>query len=221
LGGGEKILEKIKDTTIILIRHGECEGNIKGMFRGRSDFPLNKRGLAQARDLAKELKSFPIKYIFTSPLLRAMQTAELIACEHNLEIKIEAGLNNIELGSWEGRLMEEIASLFPREWDLWLNNPEKLKLKDMETLSEVQKRAKDCLDNLVYRHSGELIALVSHRAVLKPLVAACINISSPYFWKIHFDTASYSILTHRESRGYCLMQLNQNKHLKEYYTETA
>lgn len=214
-------MEGLKDTTIILIRHGECEGNIKGMFRGRSDFPLNERGLAQARDLARELKSFPIQHIFTSPLLRARQTAEIIACEHGLEIKIEEGLNNIELGRWEGRLMQEIARLYPQEWGLWLNNPEQLKLKDMETLYEVQIRAKHCLDRLVEQYSGEVLTLVSHRAVLKPLVAACINIASPYFWKIHFDTASYSILTHRVVRGYCLVQLNQNKHLKEYCTETA
>lgn len=214
-------MERLKETTIILIRHGECEGNIKGMFRGRSDFPLNERGLDQARDLARELKSFPIRYVFTSPLLRARQTAEIIAREHDLEVRIEEGLNNIELGSWEGRLMQEIAQLYPQEWGLWLNNPEKLKLKGMETLYDVQIRAKHCLDNLVSQYSGEVLALVSHRAVLKPLIAACINIGSPYFWKIHFDTASYSILSHRMVRGYCLVQLNQNKHLKEYCTEFA
>jgi broad specificity phosphatase PhoE len=48
--------QDFKGTLIILVRHGECEGNIKGIFRGRTDFPLNKRGLIQAQDLARELK---------------------------------------------------------------------------------------------------------------------------------------------------------------------
>jgi len=67
--------QDFKGTLIILVRHGECEGNIKGMFRGRTDFPLNERGLIQAQDLAKELKNFSIKHIYSSPLTRARQTA--------------------------------------------------------------------------------------------------------------------------------------------------
>jgi len=208
-----------KGTLIFLVRHGECEGNIKGMFRGRTDFPLNKRGLVQAQDLAQELKSFSIKYIYTSPLSRARQTAEAIAQQCGIEVKIEEQFNNIELGSWEGRFKKEIAELYPKEWELWVNNPEELRVEGMETLYDVQKRTKACLDSLVSRYNGETLVVVSHRAVLKPLIAACLNIASPYFWKIHLDTASYSLLSHKEGRGYCLVQLNQTKHLKEYVTE--
>lgn len=206
-------------TLIILIRHGECEGNIKRMFRGRTDFPLNKRGLVQAQDLAQELKSFPLKYIYTSPLSRARQTAEAISRQCRVEVKIEERFNNIELGSWEGRYKKEISQEYPKEWELWINNPEELRVTDMETLYDVQKRAKSCLDKLVLEHKGETLVVITHRAVLKPLIAACLNIVSPYFWKIHLDTASYSLLSYKDGRGYCLIQLNQTKHLKEYVTE--
>jgi broad specificity phosphatase PhoE len=206
-------------TLIILIRHGECEGNIKGMFRGRTDFPLNKRGLVQAQDLAQELKSFPLKYIYTSPLSRARQTAEAISRQCRVEVKIEERFNNIELGSWEGRYKKEISQEYPKEWELWINNPEELRVTDMETLYDVQKRAKACLDKLVLEHKGETLVVITHRAVLKPLIAACLNIALPYFWKIHLDTASYSLLSYKDGRGYCLIQLNQTKHLKEYVTE--
>ena len=213
------MFKDFKGTLIILARHGECEGNIKGMFRGRTDFPLNERGLIQARDLAKELKNFPLKHIYTSPLSRARQTAEAIGQECGIEVKLEEQFNNIELGSWEGQFKEEIARLYPKEWELWVNNPEELRVDDMETLYDVQKRTKACLDSLVSRYDGEVLVVVSHRAVLKPLIAACLNIASPYFWRIHLDTASYSLLSYKEGRGYCLLQLNQTKHLKEYVTE--
>jgi len=206
-------------TLIILVRHGECEGNVKGVFRGRTDFPLNERGLVQAQDLAQELKGFPIKYIYTSPLFRARQTAEAIAEQCRIEVKVEEGFNNIKLGSWEGRFMKEIAEQYPEEWELWVNNPEELRVEGMETLYDVQKRTKACLDSLVSRHNGETLVVVSHRAVLKPLISACLNIASPYFWKIHLDTASYSLLSHKKDKGYCLIQSNQNKHLKEYVSE--
>jgi len=211
--------QNFKDTLIILVRHGECEGNVKGMFRGRTDFPLNERGLIQAQDLAWELKIFSFKYIYSSPLYRARQTAEAIAKKCGAEVKIKNRFNNINLGNWEGRFKKEIAREYPEEWKLWVDNPEKLHVENMETLYDVQKRAKSCLDNLVSEHNGETLAVVSHRAVLKPLIAACLNIASPYFWKIHLDTASYSLLSYKEGRGYCLIQLNQTKHLKEYVTE--
>ncbi len=211
--------QDFEGTLIILVRHGECEGNIKGIFRGRTDFPLNKRGLVQAQELARELKKFPVKYIYTSPLSRSRQTAEAISQQCGVEVKIEEQFNNIQLGSWEGPFKKEIAREYPKEWELWVYNPEKLRIKDMETLYGVQKRAKACLDNLVSKHGGETLVVVSHRAILKPLIAACLNIASPYFWKIHLDTASYSLLSHKEDRGYCLIQLNQTKHLKEYVTE--
>ena len=213
------MFKDFKGTLIILVRHGECEGNIKGMFRGRTDFPLNERGLIQARDLAQELKKFSLKHIYTSPLSRARQTAEAISQECGIEVKVEEQFNNIELGSWEGRFKNEIAELYPKEWELWINNPEKLRVEDMETLYDVQMRTKACLDSLVSKHDGETLAVVTHRAVLKPLIAACLNIASPYFWRIHLDTASYSLLSYKEGRGYCLLQLNQTKHLKEYVTE--
>jgi len=213
--------QDFEGTLIFLVRHGECEGNIRGMFRGRADFPLNERGIIQARDLAWELKNFPVKYIYTSPLVRARQTAEAIEIQCGVKAKVEEGFNNIELGSWEGRFMKEIAEQYPEEWKFWVNDPEKLNVKDMETLYGVQKRAKVCLDNLVSKHDGETLVVVSHRAVLKPLISACLNIASPYFWKIHLDTASYSLLSYKKERGYCLLQFNQTKHLKEYITEWA
>jgi broad specificity phosphatase PhoE len=208
-----------KGTLIILVRHGECEGNIKEKFRGRIDFPLNERGFIQAQDLALELKNFPLKYIYTSPLSRARQTAEAISRQCRVKVKMEERFNNIELGSWEGCFKKEIAELYPKEWELWINNPEKLRVQDMETLYDVQKRAKACLDSLVSKRNGETFAIVTHRAVLKPLIAACLNIASPYFWKTHMDTASYSLLSHKEDKGYSLIQLNQTKHLKEYVSE--
>ncbi len=209
----------IKRTIIIIVRHGECKGNREGLFRGRSDFPLNEVGLYQARELAKEVTSLQPTKIFTSPLTRAMQTAEAIRRECNIEVEEREALNNIELGPWEGKSKEYIAQKYPDQWQVWLNEPEKLMVPGIESLDRVQQRAKRDLDNIVKQFSGETIIIVSHRAVLKPLVAACLGISKPYFWRIHLDTASYSILHFEKKHGFILVQLNQNKHLNEFISE--
>jgi phosphoserine phosphatase len=206
-------------TIIILVRHGECRGNREGLFRGRSDFPLNEVGLSQAIELAKEVKLFQPIRIFTSPLSRARQTAEAISRECNIEIEERFGMNNIELGPWEGKFKEFIAQKYPEQWQVWLNEPEKLTVSGMESLDQVQKRAKKDLDDLIKQYFGKTIVIISHRAVLKPLIAACLGINKPYFWRIHLDTASYSILHFEKKQGFILVQLNQNKHLNEFISE--
>lgn len=206
-------------TIVILVRHGECQGNREGLFRGRSDFPLNKVGLLQAEELAIEMKLWHPVRIFTSPLSRAKQTALAISKKYHIEIEERIAMNNIELGPWEGKSKEYIAREFPAQWKMWLNEPEKLIVRGMESLDEVQQRTRRDLNYLVEKYSGKTFVIVSHRAVLKPLIASCLGISRPYFWRIHLDTASYSILHFRKRQGYILVQLNQNKHLKEFISE--
>lgn len=206
-------------TTIFVIRHGECEGNRDGLFRGRCDFPLNENGIRQAEALAVELKNMGISRIFSSPLSRATETASRISRTCNTEWEIREGFNNVALGKWEGRPKKEVEEEYPEEWRLWIEHPERLHIPGGETLADVQRRAFSNLEHLVRIHSGKTIAIVSHRAVIKPLLAVCLGVAEPSFWKLHVDTASYSMLVHEEKRGYCLTLLNQTRHLSDMVQE--
>lgn len=207
-----------KQTKIILVRHGECDGNVKGMFRGQMDFPLNDRGMKQAMETGEALRKAGIKHVYSSPLTRARQTAEAIAEASGLRVQICEGVTNIHLGPWEGRLKKDIAREEPALWELWLNRPEDLNFPDMEPLDNVMNRSRDALDRLVDRHGGETISVVSHRTTLKPLLASCLGVSKPWFWRFHFDTASFSVLLH-DQRGYSILALNKTDHLSEFETE--
>lgn len=208
-------MKEKKTTRIILVRHGESEGNEKGLFRGRTDFPLTERGRTQARELAQALVGKDIRAVYTSPLIRARETAEMIASACSVPLEDRQGFTNMALGAWEGRPKTEIAQESPEEWELWMKNPERLHLPNAETFWQVQSRAFSNLQNLIGLHEGETFAVVSHRTILKPLVAACLGIAEPYFWRIHFDMASYSTLIHESSRGYTLTLLNETGHLTE------
>jgi probable phosphoglycerate mutase len=208
-------------TKIILVRHGETQGNREGLFRGQADFPLNENGLRQARDLAQALKKYELEAVYSSPLSRARVTAELIARSHNLKIEMEPGFNNIKLGLWEGVPKDEIAERFPELWELWVTRPEYLQIPEGETLDAVQVRASKALKRIVKEQRGKTLAVVTHRAVLKPLLAWALGIPKPYFWKLHIDTSSYSILEHTPKRGYTLTLLNETLHLKEFVRETV
>ena len=207
-------------TTAILVRHGECEGNREGLFRGRKDFHLNENGLAQAKALAGELAAFhTAQAIYSGPLSRAKETGRIIAEAMSIPLEIRNGIDNMSLGPWEGRPKIEIQEEYPEEWSLWLSNPERLRLEGAETLEDVRLRAFAEVNQLVRVHQGETFIIVTHRAVLKPVIASALEIAPPYFWRIHVDTASYSVLTHEESRGYCLVSLNQTHHLPDVVSE--
>jgi broad specificity phosphatase PhoE len=89
----------------------------------------------------------------------------------------------------------------------------------METLEKVQERSLKALQNLQIKFNSERIAIVTHRAVLKPLFAGMLNIPVPYFWKIHIDTAAYCIAEYRPQRGYTFTLINEFKHLQDYIRE--
>lgn len=101
-------------TTILLARHGECRGNVEGLFRGRVDFPLNERGLRQAAELGSALRPYSPEAVMTSPLLRAKDTARAIAGACSIRVEEDEGFNNISLGIWEGQPKTEIAERYPR-----------------------------------------------------------------------------------------------------------
>ena len=209
-----------KRTEIILVRHGECAENREGVFRGRSDGPLTERGVRQAELLAEEVaRFFSPSAIFSSPLQRARNTARAIGERLGIPVEERSGFTNMALGPWEGQSKDLIRETYPEEWALWIHNPERLALKGAETLDDVQRRAYANLDHLVRLHEGKAFVVVSHRAVLKPLLAACLAIPSPSFWRLHLDTASYSVLWHERARGYTCALLNQTRHLPDLVSE--
>ncbi len=210
----------MKQTTLIVIRHGETVANRENIFRGRMDFPLNEVGYRQAELLAKELLQYKLDAIYSSPLSRAIDTAKPIAKYQSLHIELEDDLTNICLGEWEGVPHKEISEKFPSEYDLWRTEPEKLKIPGGESLADVQARSVSAIERLVQKYCGQTIAVVSHRAVIKPLIAGLIGLPAPYFWKIHMDNSSYSIIYHTDLRGYMIYMLNYNRHLDNFVYET-
>lgn len=200
------------------IRHGESVGNREDRFRGRHDFPLNINGIQQAECLQQALFAVKFETIYTSPLIRASKTAEILSAG-KFPVKLENGLTNISLGSWENMLKSDVKEKYPDLWQLWKKNPEKLSFQGMETLQMVKKRSYQTLEKIMTRHSSGKIAIVSHRAVLKPLFAAILSMSEPFFWKIQIDTASFSIAEFRAEKGFTFTKINESSHLLDFTRE--
>jgi broad specificity phosphatase PhoE len=202
--------------TIYLIRHGETQANRDGVFRGRGEVPLSPSGVKQAQELRDRFAGLDVQRIFSSPLQRAAQTAAI--CFPGRELELEELVNNLDLGRWAGRRKREIAAEEPELWRRWLEEPERMAFPGGESLAVVKARAR-AFNVLLAAAAEERIAVVSHRSVLKCLLAEALNLGERWFWKFHLDNASVSVLLHDVTRSFVLARLNDTSHLSDYVFE--
>ncbi|MDJ0766025.1 MAG: histidine phosphatase family protein [Myxococcota bacterium] len=201
---------------IYLVRHGETEANKEDIFRGRNEVPLNQNGLVQAKDTQTYFDAIPIDLVISSPLSRATKTARIIFPQQ--EIRIEPLLENLDMGDWSGQPKQLFRERHPDLWQKWVTAPETLKFPKGESLSDVYRRARTFLTWLESIDFTSA-AVVSHRGVLKTIIAAAIGLKENYYWRFHLDNASISVLAYDERRGFALTKLNYTEHLSSFVVE--
>lgn len=151
-------------TELWLIRHGETNWNLTGRWQGQApDAPgLNETGRAQALTIYEQIKESNFSAIYSSDLLRARQTAELIAQPLGLSIFFEPRLREIDLGKWEGMLSEEIEAIYPQELAQRARDPFHSPAPDGESPYDVAKRVLIAINEIATRHPAESILIVAH-----------------------------------------------------------
>ena len=199
---------------VYLLRHGQTAWNKDRIFRGRADVPLDDHGLAQAQCAVQALEDIPLAEIHSSPLSRAIQTAQHTANAKNLPVKEAPELLDIDYGQWTGKSQVEIEKLFPELNRQWLERPEQVHFPKGEDLLAVQERAFAYLLTLARTAGDGAILLVSHRVVLKVLICAALELELSKFWHIKLDTASLSVLSFENDR-FALSRMNDTWHLQE------
>jgi len=198
-------------TQIILVRHGETEWNVKEVFRGRIDIELNETGLKQAQLLAKYLSDIEIDAIYSSPLKRALTTAEIVASYHKLKVEIAPGLIDFDYGEWQGLSHQEVKAKYRRLYAQWISRPDRVKMPVGESLDEVRERAMSVVDRVIANYEGSVL-LVSHRVVNKVLVCALLGLDNSHFWNIKQDTCGITTFTYEDGR-FILTKHNDTSYL--------
>jgi len=197
---------------IILARHGETEWNVEEVFRGRIDVELNETGIKQAELLAEYLSDLRIGAIYSSPLKRALKTAEIIAGYHKLDVEIAPGLIDFDYGKWQGLPHQEVKDKYKELYAEWVNSPDKVKMPAGESLNEVRKRAIDVVDSVIAKYKGTVV-LVSHRVVNKVLICALLGLDNSHFWNIKQDTGGITTFIYENER-FILTEHNNTSYLK-------
>ncbi|MBI4268150.1 MAG: histidine phosphatase family protein, partial [Chloroflexi bacterium] len=170
-------------TTIILARHGETEWNREEIFRGRIDVTLNQTGIRQAELLAEYLREAKIEAVYSSPLRRALMTAQPIARYHSLEVEITPALIDIDFGRWQGLSLQQVKAQDTELYELWINNPHEVKIDGGESLAQVRERTMVVVNEAITRFQ-DTVVLVSHRAVNKVIICALLGLDNSHFWNI-------------------------------------
>ena len=190
------------DQILVVVRHGQTDWNLEERFQGQADIPLNEVGYRQAEKLRTRLAGLSFDAAYSSPLRRAVATAQIIAGV--IPINVDARLIEIHHGDWQGRTKHQIAERWPDEWERWNNQPHRFTPTGGESADTVRSRVEDFLKTI----EGKTILCVSHGVVIQTLLS--ILLGGRYFDPSNYVPANGSIHTLR----FC------NRKISDYQIDT-
>jgi broad specificity phosphatase PhoE len=205
-------------TTLLLVRHGQTDSNVRKLLHGHGDVPLTERGIAQAALIAARLaREVGIVALYASPLERAHHTARVIGEAIGHAPILHRGLREINFGAVEGLTVEEAWERFPhlrpteeRRYDLELQWPEG------ESRRGFRERAHATLRELLARHRGEMILVVAHGGIINAGVSMLLREESPTWGRYEVGNCSLTQLTWDDPDGVpTVVCLDDREHLGE------
>lgn len=207
-------------TDLYIIRHGQTAWNRDKIFRGRKDIPLDEQGRREALLTAKWLRGTRFDAIYSSPLLRAYETAVEIARGRNISVEKHPGLIDISFGRWEGMKEKEVIEKYPDIFEKWHSRPHETLFPMGEDLRCVQERALKAVFDISEKHRGKTVALVSHRVVLKVIILGLLGMRLDRFWFIQQDTCCINRFRISDGDAIVLL-LNDTCHMREIERQMA
>jgi probable phosphoglycerate mutase len=194
---------------VIFMRHGQAENNVSRTLVGRHiESHLTSQGKDQAADVAKQLKSIPIDKVYVSPVIRAIETAQIVCETLGMDYEIDERLYEIELGKLVGMNYEEVTTKYG---DLFLRfyaeHDPVLASFGVEPFAAVKQRVKSLLDDALKKHEDSNVLMVTHLDPIKAALATLLDLKPEALYRWHIRNASLTVLKH-ESRIYSLSGVN-------------
>jgi broad specificity phosphatase PhoE len=200
-------------TYFILLRHGQTEWNREQRFRGRADLSLDEIGLRQAEAVAEKLTSYKAAVIYSSPLPRALMTAQVVAEHLGLTVQTLPELIDIDFGDWEGLSAKEASEQDSDLFNRWTEHPHEVRFPQGESLQDVRDRVAAAVESLALKHDGQTVALISHKVVCQVLICLVLGLDDSHFWQVGQDVAAINVFAVSGDKA-MLILLNDTCHLK-------
>ncbi|MEG2290642.1 MAG: histidine phosphatase family protein [Clostridium sp.] len=163
---------------LFLIRHGQTDWNLKGKIQGSYDIELNDTGIKQAKELGNKIigENYKFSKIYSSSQIRAVRTSEILSETTNIEYITIKGLEEINLGEWEGLSWTEVQAKYPVEYEEWYINRRYTKPPKGEAYEEMLERVITAIYKIINENSND-VAIVTHSAVIMCLQCYITNTS--------------------------------------------
>ena len=162
-------------TRLYLIRHGETTMSAEDRFSGGTEVDLSEEGRWQAECLAKRLADDNIQAFYCSPMRRTADTATILAAPYHLTPIHNEGLREIHHGHWETMLRKDVKARFPEEYSNWQEDPFTFAPVGGESGVMVMTRALPVIREIVVKHAGETVAVVSHKATIRLVLSSLLG----------------------------------------------
>jgi len=200
---------------LYIIRHGESTWNSQNKIQGNSNPGLSRFGRLQARLLAGRFAKIKVEKIYSSPLLRASQTARAMGKALKLKIIMKEQLKEVMLGDWEGRTPEEIDSIYNDMYKKWLRRgPTKIKIPRAEDIGLFRKRIDEALDDIIRENQHkENVVVVTHGGVIASFLARLLKADfNRMVLNLHIPNTCVTLVAFKKRKG-CLIHIADTLHL--------
>lgn len=198
-----------------IIRHCETDFNREKRCQGTIDIPLSEKGLRQAEAVADYMRRFSLDAVYSSPSLRAVQTAQAFAVPLGLPIIKEVGLMELKQGIFEGCTMEDMMRLDPQVLQSWIKNPADTKLPEGENMRELESRTWEVVEKIrTTCDSQACIAMVSHNLAISTIICKILGLDLNMFRKFRISPGGISQVEFTKV-GAVVVSLNETSHLTD------
>ena len=180
----------------IFMRHGQADNNVNRVLVGRHlESHLTEKGKMQVKDTARLLKSMSISKIYSSPVTRTIETAEIVGEELGLDYEIDDRLYEIDLGKLAGTNYDEILNKYGNLFlSFYMGDDSVLSNHGVESFTAVKSRIRDLLDQIMTRHNNHNVLLVTHLDPIKAAISYILDLKPESLYKWHMRNAALTIL---------------------------
>lgn len=177
-----------------LVRHGETEANVAGLYSGHAPTPLTERGIAQAQSLSGLLRYVPFDNVLCSELERARHTTQLILAEREVPVRNMPELNEMFFGDWEMRHHRDLAREDAENYAVWCNDWQNATPTNGEGFQAFSQRVEHFIAQLADYKDSQNLLVVSHQGVLSVLVARLLSMPAAAMWHFRIEQGCWSAI---------------------------
>ncbi len=205
---------------LYLIRHAEAMGNVNEVFQGSIDEKISPKGYRQLEHLKERFKSVPLDRVYTSPLSRAVETAQMVNFYHNLDLIKVPELVEICGGDFEGKKWSELPTLYPEQYHNWRENQSKFAPPNGETMQQVYDRMVTAMDSIIEENlklkRNMTIAVVSHGCAIRNYQCYLNRSDISYMPKLKWsDNTAVTKVIFNTLTEWQVEYINDSSHLSE------